>query len=169
MKQITILQIITAIIIMLTVGYCFKKFYFDRKTTSNQVQRTLAIIKPDAVRAKNSGKIIDLVEREGFTIVDLKKITLSQEDVAQFYQAHKDKGFFTELADFMTSGPVIVMVLEKINGIQAWRNLMGATNPSEAKPGTIRKLFGSNVGRNAVHGSDAVQTAREEIKFFFEK
>jgi nucleoside-diphosphate kinase len=131
------------------------------------MERTLAIIKPDAVRAKNAGKIIDRIEAEGFTIVGMKKINLSTKQAEDFYAVHNGKPFYAELVEFMTSGPVVVMALEKSNAIQAWRDLMGSTDPVKAAPNTLRKLYGTNVGVNATHGSDAVQTAAVEIKFFF--
>ena len=130
-------------------------------------EKTFAIIKPDAVKAKNSGKIIDRVEQEGFNIVTLKKLHLTKEQAESFYGVHKDKGFFDELVEFMISGPVIVMVLEKDEAIKSWRDLMGNTDPAQAAQNTIRKLYGTDKGVNATHGSDAPETAKEEIKFFF--
>ncbi len=130
-------------------------------------EKTFAIIKPDAVKAKNSGKIIDRVEQEGFNIVTLKKLHLTKEQAESFYGVHKDKGFFDELVEFMISGPVIVMVLEKDEAIKSWRDLMGNTDPAQATQNTIRKLYGTDKGVNATHGSDAPETAKEEIKFFF--
>lgn len=132
-----------------------------------EIQRTFAIIKPDAVAAGNSGKIIDKIEQGGFKIVAMKKIQLAKEKAEEFYAVHKGKSFFDELVTFMTSGPVVVMILEKENAIQAWRDLMGSTDPEKAVEGTLRKLFGTNVGQNAVHGSDAPETAKNEIKLFF--
>jgi nucleoside-diphosphate kinase len=131
------------------------------------MERTLAIIKPDAVRAKNAGKIIDRIETEGFTIVGMKKLHMSQQQAEDFYAIHKGKPFYAELVEFMSSGPVVVMALEKNNAIQVWRDLMGSTDPVKAAPNTLRKLYGTNVGVNATHGSDAPQTAAIEIKFFF--
>ena len=128
-----------------------------------RIEQTLAIIKPDAVRAKNSGKIIDRIEQEGFTIIDLKKVQLDKEGAEKFYAVHKDKKFFGDLVNFMSNGPVIVMILEKESAVQAWRDLMG----NATKEGSIRKLFGTNVQQNAVHGSDSYDNARREIKFFF--
>jgi nucleoside-diphosphate kinase len=131
------------------------------------MERTLAIIKPDAVKAKYSGKIIDRIEQEGFTVVALKKMQLSNAQAEAFYAVHKERPFFRELVDFMISGPVIVLALEKDNAVKAWRDLMGATNPAQADAGTIRKQFGASVGENATHGSDSVENARIEVKFFF--
>ncbi len=127
------------------------------------MEQTLAIIKPDVVRANNSGKIIDMIESYGFDIVEMKKLTLTQKQAKIFYDIHRDRSFFNELVNFMTSGSVIVMILEKDNSIADWRTFMGATNPAEAEQGTIRKLFGSNIGENAVHGSDGPETAQQEI------
>lgn len=131
------------------------------------MNRTFAIIKPDAVRAKNAGKIIDRIEKEGFDIVAMKKIKMSRNVAELFYAVHKGKSFFEELVGLMTSGLCIVMVLEKDNAIQAWRDLMGATNPEKAAEETLRKLYGTNVGSNATHGSDAPETATTEIAIFF--
>jgi len=131
------------------------------------IERTLAIIKPDAVKAKYSGKIIDHIEQEGFTILGMKKLQLTTAQAESFYAVHKERGFFRELVTFMVSGPVIVMALEKDNAIAAWRDLMGPTDPAQAPANTIRKLYGASKGENATHGSDAAATAAEEIKFFF--
>ncbi len=131
------------------------------------IERTLAIIKPDAIRAKNAGKIIDMIEAHGFNILRMKKMQLTKEQAEEFYAVHKARSFFDELTSFMISGPVIVMALEKENAIADWRKLMGETNPANAAPGTIRKLFGANIGDNAVHGSDSPETAQFEVGFFF--
>jgi nucleoside-diphosphate kinase len=131
------------------------------------IEKTFAIIKPDAVKAGNSGKIIARIEQEGFNILGMKKINVSKAQAAEFYAVHKEKPFFLELVEFMTSGPVVVMALEKENAIKAWRDLMGATNPEKAAPNTLRKLYGTNVGSNATHGSDAPETAKIELALFF--
>jgi len=131
------------------------------------LEKTLAIIKPDAVKAKNAGKIIDRIEKEGFNILSMEKMLLTQQQAEGFYNVHKGKPFFAELSEFMTSGPVVVMALEKENAIKAWRDLMGATDPAQAEENTLRKLYGTNKGINATHGSDATETANVEIKFFF--
>lgn len=128
---------------------------------------TLGIVKPDAVRAKATGKIIDRIEQEGFNIVSMKKILITRERAEAFYAVHKSKPFYGELVDLMTSGPAIVMALEKPEAIKAWRELMGATDPGKAAPNTLRKLYGANVGSNATHGSDAPETAKTELTFFF--
>ncbi len=131
------------------------------------MERTFAIIKPDAVKAKYTGKIIDRIEQEGFNIVGMKKLHLTKEQAEAFYAVHKERPFYGELTTFMCSGPVVVMCLEKDNAIKAWRELMGSTDPEQAAPNTLRKLYAKNKGENAVHGSDAPETAKEEIKFFF--
>lgn len=131
------------------------------------LERTLAIIKPDAVTAKNTGKIIDRIEADGFIIRGMKKIHLTKAMAEGFYAVHKEKPFYDSLTSFMASGPCVVMCLEKENAIKAWRELMGATNPSEAKENTLRKLYGTKTSNNAVHGSDAPETAKTETAFFF--
>ena len=130
-------------------------------------EQTLAIIKPDAVKAKNAGKIIDMIETAGFEIVEMKKFQLSKELAETFYDIHREKPFFSEVIDFMTSGPVIVMKLVKENAIEDWRNLMGPTDSTKAESDTIRGKFGTDVGVNAVHGSDAQETAARELDIFF--
>jgi len=131
------------------------------------IERTFSIIKPEAVKNKISGKIISMFEENGFNIVAQKKIFMSQDQAKGFYAVHKERPFFNDLVSFMTSGPCIVQVLEKDNAILDNRKLMGATNPKDADEGTIRKAYGTNVEANAVHGSDAPETAKEEINFFF--
>lgn len=130
-------------------------------------EKTLAIIKPDAVRKRVVGKIIQRIEDEGFEILGLKMLHLSKDEARKFYQVHKDKPFYESLTDFMSSGPVVVLLLEKENAIKHWREVMGATDPAQARPGTLRRQFGFSVERNAVHGSDAPETAEYEIGFFF--
>ncbi len=131
------------------------------------MERTFAIIKPDAFGAGNAGKIIARIYEEGFTIVGLKKLYLSKVEAKGFYYVHEGKPFFDELTDFMSSGPCIVMVLEAEGAIKKWRDLMGATDPEKADAGTLRKEFGTFVGENATHGSDAPETAAFEIGYFF--
>lgn len=128
---------------------------------------TFAMIKPDAVAAKNGGKIIDIIEQNGFTVAGLQKINMSKTQANQLYAVHKEKPFFGEMVNFITSGPVIIMALKKENAIKAWRDLMGATNPAQAEEGTIRKKFGKSIGENATHGSDAQETAAAELSIFF--
>jgi nucleoside-diphosphate kinase len=131
------------------------------------MERTFAIIKPDAFAAGNGGKIISRIYQENFKIVGLKKLFLSKIEAEGFYAVHSERPFFDELTDFMSSGPCIVMVLEADGAIKKWRDLMGATNPADADKGTLRKEFGSSVGENATHGSDAPDTAAFEIAYFF--
>lgn len=146
------------VIALLGLGIWYVKF-----ASKPVIQQTLAIIKPDAVAAGNSGKIIDKIEQSGFKIVAMKKTELTKEKAEEFYAVHKDKPFFGELVSFMTSGPIVVLVLEKENAIQEWRKLMGKAEIE----GTLRNLFGTSVTKNAVHGSDAPETAKVEIKQFF--
>jgi nucleoside-diphosphate kinase len=131
------------------------------------MERTFAIIKPNAFADSNSGKIISRIYEEGFKIVGIKKLYLSKVEAEGFYYVHKARPFFAELTDFMSSGPCIVMVLEAENAIQKWRDLMGATNPADAAEGTLRRQFGTSLGENATHGSDAPETAAFEIGYFF--
>lgn len=134
---------------------------------NKMIEHTLAIIKPDAMAAGHAKDIISHIKKHGFTIVEQETMHLSKRDAQAFYAEHKDRGFFGELVEFMISGPVTVMVLEKENAIADWRKLMGATNPAEAEEGTIRKLFGASKGENATHGSDSAAAAEREIDFFF--
>ncbi|MDR2578183.1 MAG: nucleoside-diphosphate kinase [Chitinispirillales bacterium] len=129
--------------------------------------RTLAIIKPDSVRSKNAGKILSMIEESGLKVEAMRMFCLTRELAGEFYAVHREKPFYEELLDFMTSGPCIALTLAGENAITRWRELMGATNPEAAAPGTIRKLYGTSVQFNACHGSDAPETAREEVAFFF--
>lgn len=131
------------------------------------MERTLAIIKPDAVKAKQVGNIIDIIENNDFAIIEMRKLQLDRNRAEEFYAVHKEKPFFNELVDLMISGPLVVLALEKPNAIKAWRELMGDTNPANAAPGTIRNLYGTSIGSNAVHGSDSPSTATHELAFFF--
>lgn len=131
------------------------------------MQRTCALIKPDAITSLRSGDIISIIELNKFTIVRMQKMRLSIKQAEEFYAVHKTKPFFGELVEYVISGELIVMALEKDNAIQEWRQLMGATDPAQAAPGTIRKMFGTSIGSNAVHGSDSPQTAQQELTFFF--
>ena len=133
------------------------------------MEQTLSIIKPDAVKKGVIGKILDRFESDGLRIVATKKIQLSTADAQNFYAVHKSRPFYGELVEFMTSGPVVVSVLEGDNAVLRNRELMGATNPKEAKPGTIRADFAENIDANAVHGSDSLENANIEIAFFFSK
>jgi nucleoside-diphosphate kinase len=131
------------------------------------MERTLAIIKPDAVAKAVAGEILAHYEKAGFKIVAMKMLHMSKKQAGGFYAVHKEKPFFTSLCDFMSSGPCIVLVLEGDDVIQRNRKLMGATNPANAEAGTLRKLFAGSIERNAVHGSDAPETAKYEIGYFF--
>lgn len=131
------------------------------------MERTFAIIKPDAFAAGNGGKIIARIYEEGFTVRGIKKLYLSKIEAENFYHVHRGKPFFDELTDFMSSGPCVVMVLEAEGAIAKWRTLMGATDPKKAEEGTLRRQFGTFVGENATHGSDAPETAAFEIGYFF--
>lgn len=138
-------------------------------TSTQTVEQTLSIIKPDAVGQNQIGNIIEYFEREGLCVVAAKMLHLSQEQAKGFYAVHKDRPFFHELVEFMTSGPVLVMVLEGENAISKNRQIMGPTDPSKAPAGTIRGDFASSIERNAIHGSDSPQTAKEEVAFFFKQ
>jgi nucleoside-diphosphate kinase len=131
------------------------------------IERTLSIIKPDATARNITGKIVAKLEDAGLRVVAQKRIHLSRERAEQFYAVHKERPFFGELTEFMSSGPVVVQVLEGENAIAKNREVMGATDPKKAEAGTIRADFAEDVGRNSVHGSDAAETAKEEIAFFF--
>ena len=131
------------------------------------IERTFSIIKPDATKRNLTGKIIDRFESNGLRIVASKRIRMTREQAGEFYAVHKERPFYNDLVDFMISGPVVVQVLEGENAIAKNREIMGATNPAEADEGTIRKDFAESIDANSVHGSDAPETAAEEIKFFF--
>jgi nucleoside-diphosphate kinase len=131
------------------------------------LQRTLTIIKPDAVRKKGIGDIIEQFEKQGFQILCLKMLEISKHQAEQFYAVHAGKPFYNSLTTFMSSGPVVALALEKENAIADLRKLMGATNPANAEEGTIRKKWATNIESNAIHGSDAEDTARFELSFFF--
>jgi len=131
------------------------------------MERTFAIVKPDAFAAGYAGRILARIYSEGFKVVGLKKLYLSKVEAEGFYYVHKERPFFGELTDFMSSGPCVVMVLEAEGAIKKWRDLMGATNPAQAAEGTLRKEFGASIGENATHGSDAADTAAFEIGYFF--
>ena len=131
------------------------------------LQRTLAIIKPDAVAAGNIGVIINEIEKNGFQIVAFKMLHLTTSQAEGFYAVHRERPFFGDLVEFMTEGPVVTMILQKENAILEWRNLMGATDPAQAEEGTIRKKYGASLQNNATHGSDAEETAAFETRYFF--
>ena len=131
------------------------------------VEKTLSIIKPDAVKRDLTGKIIAMFEEKGLRVVAQKKIWLSKEQAGSFYDIHRDRPFFGELCEFMSSGPIVAQVLQGDNAIELNREIMGATTPEQAEPGTIRKDFALSMPENSAHGSDSPETAREEISFFF--
>ena len=131
------------------------------------LEKTLSIIKPDAVKRDLTGKIIAMFEEKGLRVVAQKKIWLSKEQAGSFYAIHRERPFFDELCEFMSSGPIVVQVLQGNNAIELNRRIMGATNPEEADAGTIRKEFAVSMTENSAHGSDSAETAREEINFFF--
>ena len=129
--------------------------------------RTFTMIKPDAFSKGHTGAIIAMIEKAGFRIVALKKIRLSEEKAGEFYAVHKERPFYVELVEFMSSGPIVAAILEKDNAVEDFRKLIGATDPSKADEGTIRKLYAESVGKNAVHGSDSNENAHIEGQFFF--
>ena len=131
------------------------------------MERTLAIIKPDAVAAGHTGPIIERIEAAGFQIRAMRMVRLTRPQAEGFYAVHRERAFFGQLAQFMSSGPAIVLALDAPDAISHWRTVMGATNPANADAGTIRKDFGTSIERNATHGSDAPETAAFEIGFFF--
>ena len=131
------------------------------------MERTLAILKPDCIRKKLTGRIINKIEEAGFNIIAMKKLLLNKKEAEAFYAVHKDKSFFPALINFMTKGPSIVAVLEKENAVHDYRELIGATNPEEAKPGTIRFEYAESTRHNIVHGSDSAENAKKEIYYFF--
>jgi nucleoside-diphosphate kinase len=130
-------------------------------------ERTLAIIKPDAVKARHSGRIIQRIEDAGFTIRAMRLVNLSQKEAEGFYAVHRERPFFGSLTKFMSSGPAVVLALEAPDAIKKWRTLMGATDPAKADAGTLRKDFGTSIENNATHGSDAPDTAAFELGYFF--
>ena len=131
------------------------------------IEKTFAIAKPDAVEKSHIGGIIGLIEKNGLKVKALRMMHMTRPIAEGFYAVHKERPFFGELVDFMTRGPCVVMVLEGDNAIAKWREIMGATDPKKAADGTVRKLFGANVGENASHGSDGPDTAKFEIGWFF--
>ena len=131
------------------------------------LQRTLTIIKPDAVKHDAVGDIIEQFEKNGFRILSIKMLEISKHQAEQFYAVHAARPFYNSLTDFMSSGPIVVLALEKENAIADLRELMGATNPAHAKEGTIRKKWAENIENNAIHGSDGDETARFELSYFF--
>ena len=133
----------------------------------NSKERTLSIIKPDAVERSLENEIKEMFVKNGFTIVDEKKIQIEKSEAEKFYKVHETKPFYNDLCSYLASGPIVVMILEKENAVKGNRDLMGATNPKEALEGTIRKKYGISIDKNSVHGSDSVENAKIEIDFFF--
>tara|TARA_Y100001960_G_C14216154_1_gene606710 strand:+ start:25 stop:435 length:411 start_codon:yes stop_codon:yes gene_type:complete len=133
----------------------------------SNIEQTLSIIKPDAMERSLDGEIKLMFEKDGFKIAKEKKIQLAKHEAEQFYKVHETKPFYNDLCEYLSSGPIMVMILEKENAVLANRKLMGATNPKDAEEGTIRKKFGISIDKNSVHGSDSVENAKIEINFFF--
>ena len=133
----------------------------------NNIEQTLSIIKPDAVERNLDGQIKEMFRTNGFTIVQEKKIQIEKQEAEKFYKVHETKPFYNDLCTYLSSGPIVVMILEKENSIIANRELMGSTNPKDAAEGTIRKKFGISIDKNSVHGSDSAENAKIEIDFFF--
>ena len=133
----------------------------------NSIEQTLSIIKPDAVERNLDGQIKEMFRTNGFTIVQEKKIQIEKQEAEKFYKVHETKPFYNDLCTYLSSGPIVVMILERENGIIANRKLMGSTNPKDAAEGTIRKKFGISIDKNSVHGSDSAENAKIEIDFFF--
>ena len=133
----------------------------------SNIEQTLSIIKPDAMERNLDSEIKSMFEKDGFKILKEKKIQLTKDEAEQFYKVHETKPFYNDLCEYLSSGPIMVMILEKENAVLANRKLMGATNPKDAEEGTIRKKFGVSIDKNSVHGSDSVDNAKIEINFFF--
>jgi len=131
------------------------------------VEKTLAIIKPDAVAAKHVGKILDRILEEGFSILSFKHLRLTKSQAEGFYAEHSERPFFGDLVSFMTSGPIVVLALERENAISKWRSVMGVTDSTQAEPHTLRSQFGTDIERNASHGSDSPRSADREVHYFF--
>ena len=133
----------------------------------SNIEQTLSIIKPDAVERNLDNEIKDMFKNNGFKIVNEKKIQIEKSEAEKFYKVHETKPFYNDLCSYLSSGPIVVMILEKDNAVLANRDLMGATNPKDAKDGTIRKKYGISIDKNSVHGSDSIENAKIEINFFF--
>lgn len=131
------------------------------------IQKTLAIIKPDAVRKNAIGEIISRIERSGFKILGIKYLRLTEQQAKAFYEVHKERPFYMDLVKYMTSGAIVPIALEKENAIEDFRKLIGSTDPQKAEEGTIRKLYGTNIEQNAIHGSDSAENGEREVGFFF--
>lgn len=165
----------TLILAALAVVSIVALYYLSKKSNCcdschahiHQVERTFAIIKPDAVAAGKAQEIIKAIEDRGFTIVAQRELTIDKETAEKFYGIHAGKPFFAELITFITSGPSVVLALEKEDAISDWREFMGTTNPAQAEQDTLRKMYGTDISHNAVHGSDSSDSAAQELKLFF--
>ena len=135
----------------------------------SSIEQTLSIIKPDAVERNLENEIKEMFKKNGFLILKEKKIQIEKSEAEKFYKVHETKPFYNDLCDYLSSGPILVMILEKENAISGNRKLMGATNPNDAEEGTIRKKYGISIDKNSVHGSDSVENAKIEIEFFFKE
>ena len=133
----------------------------------SNIEQTLSIIKPDAVERNLVEEIKDIFKKNNFRIKDSKKIHLTKDEASEFYKVHQSKPFYSDLCSYLSSGPIVVMILESENAVKANRKLMGATNPKDAEENTLRKLFGVSIDKNSVHGSDSIENAKKEIEFFF--
>jgi nucleoside-diphosphate kinase len=133
----------------------------------SNVEQTLSIIKPDAVERNLENEIKEIFKSKGFKIIKDKKIQIEKAEAEKFYRVHETKPFYNDLCEYLSSGPIVVMILEKVNAVIGNRDLMGATNPKDAKDGTIRKKYGISIDKNSVHGSDSIENAKIEIEFFF--
>ena len=133
----------------------------------SNVEQTLSIIKPDAVERNLENEIKEIFKSKGFKIIKDKKIQIEKAEAEKFYKVHETKPFYNDLCEYLSSGPIVVMILEKVNAVIGNRDLMGATNPKDAKDGTIRKKYGISIDKNSVHGSDSIENAKIEIDFFF--
>ena len=133
------------------------------------IEQTLSIIKPDAVERNLENKIKDFIEKKDLKIIKSKKVKISKEEASEFYKVHQTKPFYNDLCNYLSSGPIVVMILEGENAVSKNRQLMGATDPLKAEEGTLRKMYGISIDKNSVHGSDSVENAKKEINFFFQK
>ena len=174
MKQNTLTYLIVVATLALITAYALynrgKSCPCCHGDSHHAQEVTFAMIKPDAVAAGKVQDIIKIIKDHGFTIAtQSSEMIITKKDAEEFYAVHKDKPFFNDLVNFITSGPIVTLALKKDNAVKAWRDLMGATDPQKAQEGTIRKLFGTDIGHNAVHGSDSVENAQKELALFFDK
>jgi nucleoside-diphosphate kinase len=152
---------------LLTLASWLKRHFKNKKSEDNVVEKTLAILKPDCIQKKLTGKVIDHLLQNEFKILDLKMVKLTKATAGEFYAVHKERPFYNDLLSFMTENEVVTMVLEKENAVAELRKTIGATDPLEAKEGTIRKLYADNKQNNIIHASDSAENAKIEIAFFF--